>query len=217
MSKKHMAWPTSLWAAIGREMEAPAVPLIIDECRTLYKAVFPHQVSARLAVTEGGRAYWKDVTDSDALLWNIALTGWGCSAKNTGAIAWSDETAALVTRVGLWVWSRAPDGALPVVLAASSTKRRVRLLAEQAKLEEHPIWGSHISGGTLPDHRRMLAEAIPTTTARETQVIQLWCRIYDELKWKSDTVPKLTKWFEKRPVIPPHTRQLWLDAWAGNN
>lgn len=215
VTKKQMAWTPSLWAAIGREMDSPSVPLIIDECRVLYKAVFPHRMSAELAVATGGGAYWKNVSSEAALRWGIAMTGWGCNSERQGSMGWTEDTGVLVTRVGLWVWSRAFDGPLPTVLAASSTHRRNLLLKEQDALELHPIWEGYTTETTTRDERRVLTESIPTRTARETQVLQMWSRMYDELKWKSDTVPKLAKWFEKRPVVPPHTRQLWLDAWMG--
>jgi hypothetical protein len=214
LNKSQIAWTVKLWGEIGRELESPSVPAIVDEYRVLYKAVFPHMSSAKLSISNGGAGYWIDITKSDALRWEYALTGWGCSQNDDQVLPWSEDMKILLARVGLWVWSRAPDSALQTVMAVRAERRKKLLIAKISMLNAHPVW--RVDGiSLLPDNkRRIIIDTVPAATLHDMQIIKNWCDAYDELEWKASTVKRLDIWFKKRPVLSVDTKKLWLDAWS---
>lgn len=208
------AWSPRLWQEIGRNTPVPTISTMVEECKILCRAVFPHRAEGSLIVKNAGQAFWSGLSPAETLRWRQALTGWGWLSTTGKPLDWLPETEIALVRLGIWVWTRSTDGALPKVMSRGAVTRRDSLMKKRYELDQHPVW-KKLGVDELPARLRIeQAGALLAGSAEEDRVaIKGWVDIERELQWKHEVVPKVERWLTKHPAIPPTTGALWLDAW----
>lgn len=213
MSSLKKAWSRYLWREVAKNLNNPTVSAIVEECKHICRGVFPHRENKTLIFKDGQTALWKNLTKEEKNRWNNALAGWGWLKEHNEPIFWNKDTERDIARLGIWVWTRNMDGAMPKVLAAGALKRRDFLEEQVLFLNNHDVWRKIGAQGLTTVERLDRADELLLNAKGEHEIINQWLNAEKELRWKNENIRKLEVWFNKHPAIPPATRELWINSW----
>lgn len=213
MPKIQKAWSSRLWREIAKGLKKPTVSSIIEEFKIICRGVFPHRAGGTLVLKDGQTAFWRGLSPEERIRWAQALAGWGWLTNEHTPLEWTRESEIRIVRLGIWVWTRDMDGALPTLLAKGARERRDDLIQQQEMLALHGVWRTIGANGLTDESKLDQIDQLAEAAGDDKDIVVQWGNIENELRWKDATQPKLEKWFERHPAIPPAIRMLWLDAW----